>query len=346
MQDDKLGVNTKTTPLSNSGSAMPSMKITDYEWWSEALHGVANSPGVTFDDDYSAATSFPQVISTSMSFNTTLFREVGSAIGREARATYQGSHAGLTFWTPNVNNARDPRWGRLQETPGEDPFVTSTYVKSYVPALQHDKTVDPEGDFLQISACCKHYAAYSLENYGGIDRFHFDSNITDQDFADVYFPPFEACASKDQAAASSIMCSYNAVNGVPSCASKWLMTDKARGEWAFDGYITSDCGATDDVISAHHYFDTTSETVKGTLEAGMDSDCGGFMESHLAESVENGTVSMDLVDTALTNLLKVQFRLGMFDNDDKPNPYASISKDAIDTAGHRQLALEVSPNLS
>lgn len=234
-KDDKLGVNQDSSPLSNSASALPSVSIPKYEWWSEALHGVANSPGVHFDDDIPSATSFPQVISTSMSYNTTLYAAIGHAIGLEARATFKNDHSGLTFWTPNVNNARDPRWGRLQETPGEDPFLTQTYVENYVPALEHDDEVDPEGSFLQISACCKHYAAYSLENYAGIDRFHFDSNVTDQDFTDTYFPPFVACAGKDHAAASSMMCSYNSVNGVPSCASKWLMTEKAREEWGFEG---------------------------------------------------------------------------------------------------------------
>lgn len=150
------------------------------QWWSEALHGVAISPGVLYDKTTSSATSFPQIISTSHSFNRTLYAAIGAAIGTEIRAFANIGHAGLTYWTPNLNIFRDPRWGRGQETPGEDPYLTSEYVASYVPGLQYDDARDPTHSTLKVSACCKHYAAYSLEDYEGVDRHHFDAIVTAQ----------------------------------------------------------------------------------------------------------------------------------------------------------------------
>jgi hypothetical protein len=208
-------------------------------------------------------------------------------------------------------------------------------VEAYVPALERS---DDAPGFLKISACCKHYAAYSLEDYGDVDRHDYDATVSDLDFADTYLPAFEACASKDKAAASSMMCSYNSINGVPSCANNYILKDLARDTWGFEGYITSDCGAVDDVYSPHNYSPTPSDTVKDVLTATMDTDCGGFIQDHMEDAVNDGTVSMELVDGALTNLLKVQFRLGMFE----PNgtPFDEISEKDVDTYYHRQLALD------
>lgn len=155
-----------------------------------------------------SATSFPQIIATSHSYNRSLFHEIGAAIATEVRAFANVGNAGLTYWTPNLNIFRDPRWGRGQETPGEDPYLTGEYVSSYVPGLQVDES-DPK--HLKISACCKHYVAYSLEDYDSVDRHHFNANVTMQDMADTYLPAFEACASPARGAGSCIMCSYNSV---------------------------------------------------------------------------------------------------------------------------------------
>lgn len=211
--------------------------LSQYQWWSEALHGVANSPGVDFEEPTPYATSFPQIISTASTFNRSLWETIGEATSTEARAFSNKLHSGLTFWTPNINIYRDPRWGRGQETPGEDPYLNSEYAAHYVASLQGEKD---EGEFLKVSACCKHYAAYSLEKYSGTDRHHFDSQVTKQDLGDTFLPAFQSCVQRGKA--SSIMCSYNAINGVPACASNEFLTDIARKEWGFDGYITSDCG--------------------------------------------------------------------------------------------------------
>ncbi len=325
--------------LSNAGRRVDSLKLPAYQWWSEALHGVAMSPGVTFDGPINSATSFPQPLHTSQSFNRSLFSELGKSISTEARAMSNIDQAGLTYWTPNLNLFRDPRWGRGQETPGEDPYLTSQYVEYYVPALEGK--AEGASDHLKISACCKHYAAYSFEQVGDLSRHQFDANVSDIDFADTYLPAFESCASKDKAAASSIMCSYNAINGVPSCANSYILSDIARDKWGFEGYITSDCGAVDDVYSpswgGHDYAPDPSTAVLDVLGASMDSDCGNFLKEHLEHAVNDGTVSMDLVDRALTNLFTVQFRLGMFD---KETPYDSLDHSSVDTPEHRELALD------
>lgn len=307
-----------------------------YQWWNEALHGVATSPGVLFDETAPSATSFPQIISTSHSFNRSLFSAIGAAIGTEIRAFANLQRAGLTYWTPNLNIFRDPRWGRGQETPGEDPYLNAQYVAEYVPALQYDRAVDAH--HLKVSACCKHFAAYSLEDYEGIDRHHFNAVVNDQDFADTYTPAFESCISPEQGGASCIMCSYNELNGVPTCASKDLLTTLARDTWKFEGYITSDCGAVDDIYQTHEYSSTPEQAVYDVLHAGMDTECGDWMDYYLKSAVDSGIVSMDMVDVALSNLLKIHMRLGHFDA--AGTGFDKLDMNDVNTASHRQLARE------
>ena len=195
-----------------------------------------------------------------------------------------------------------------QETTGEDPYLTSEYVSNYVPGLQYDKN---EKNVLKVSACCKHYAAYSLENYENVDRHHFDAIVTAQDMTDTFLPGFEACISPDRGGASCVMCSYNSINGVPSCANQELL-GQTRDKWNFDGYITSDCGATEDIYSNHHYAKTPQQSVAQSLLAGMDMDCGRWFSLHLADTIEDGThgVSIADVDEALRHLFTVHMRLG------------------------------------
>mmetsp|Transcript_57174 Transcript_57174/g.122822 ORF Transcript_57174/g.122822 Transcript_57174/m.122822 type:complete len:740 (-) Transcript_57174:188-2407(-) len=319
--------------FANGASGVPELNIPAYQWWSEALHGVGKSPGVTFSGKTPSATSFPQVITTASSFNTTLFRAIGSAISTEARAFNNQGHAGNTFWTPNINIYRDPRWGRGQETPGEDPVLNGEYAANFVPGMQDGE--DP--NHIKSSACLKHFAAYSLENYQGMDRHHFDAQVSQQDLEDTYFPAFKTGIQKGNA--SGLMCSYNAVNGVPSCANTGLLNGLARKEWGFDGYITSDCGAVEDVFSNHKYDPSADHVVTDVLEAGMDSDCGAFLGKHMQDAITTGVVSKDDFNAALTNMFRVRMRLGHFDPVDT-QPYLKYGVDKINTPDHQELALE------
>jgi len=239
--------------------------------------------------------------------------------------------AGLTFWTPNINILRDPRWGRGQETPGEDPYLTSTYAANFVSSFQGN---DPT--YLMASACCKHYYAYDLENWEGMDRYHFNAIVSDQDAADTYLPTFQSCVERGKA--SSIMCSYNSVNGVPSCANGDILTGLAREQWGFEGYITADCDAVECVIDDHHYTNDSDSTCAAVLQAGMDIDCGTYLDQNLEQAVINGAVSMETVDSALTHLFSVQYRLGMFDDASK-QPFLAIPTSAVCSPEHTELAL-------
>ena len=212
----------KITQMITSAAAIPRLGLPKFQWWSEALHGVANSPGVSFGGDLPAATSFPMPINLAASFNMSLVHRVAGVISTEARAFNNEGRAGLVFFTPNINIFRDPRWGRGQETPGEDPFLTSQYVYALIHGLQRGD----DDRYLKIAADCKHYAAYDLENWNGTDRFHFDAQVSDQDLVETYLPAFEMCIF--DAKVASIMCSYNAVNGIPSCANQFLLETIAR----------------------------------------------------------------------------------------------------------------------
>ncbi|EGD77165.1 beta-glucosidase [Salpingoeca rosetta] len=319
--------------LVNSATGVEHLNLPAYQWWSEALHGVGHSPGVHFGGDVPAATSFPQVIHTGATFNKTLYRKIGTVISTEARAMNNVQRAGNTFWAPNINIIRDPRWGRGQETPGEDPFATGEYAANFVSGFQDGEDMN----YIKASSCCKHFFDYNLENWHGVDRHHYNAIATDQDIADTYLPSFEACVRYGRA--SGLMCSYNAVNGVPSCANGDIMTVMARESWGFDGYITSDCGAVADVLNSHKFTRNTSETIRAVLEAGMDTDCGSFVQQYLAKAMQEGVVPRELVNTALHRLFMVQFRLGLFDPVSK-QPYTNYSVARVNTPANQQLALE------
>ena len=212
----------KISQLVNSAADIPRLGLPKFEWWSEALHGVAYSPGVSFGGDLPSATSFPMPINLGATFNMSLVHHMADVISTEARAFNNEGRAGLVFFTPNINIFRDPRWGRGQETPGEDPFLTLQYVYALINGVQRG---DDER-YLKIAADCKHYAAYDLENWNGVNRFTFDAIVSDQDLLETYLPPFETCIR--DAKVASIMCSYNSVNGIPSCANKFLLQTLAR----------------------------------------------------------------------------------------------------------------------
>jgi beta-glucosidase-like glycosyl hydrolase len=239
----------------------------------------------------------------------------------------------LTFWTPNINIFRDPRWGRGQETPGEDPYLTSEYVAVYMHALQYGD--DP--NYLKMSGCCKHFVAYSFDNYNGTDRHHFNAVVTEQDLADTYYPAFQSCVQRGEA--SSVMCSYNEVNGIPSCANFDLLTVKLRQQWGFDGYITSDCGAVDDIQENHNYTNTTDDTVRVALSAGMDLCCGPYLAEHGFQAYTDKAISEADIDAALTHQFTVQMRLGLWDPPAN-QIYKTIPVTAINTLAHQLLALD------
>ncbi|KAF7840741.1 putative beta-D-xylosidase 5 [Senna tora] len=202
----RLTLQEKAQQLVNSASAIPRLGIPAYEWWSEALHGVSDlGPGTRFDKRVPGATSFPAVILSGATFNQSLWFEMGRVVSTEARAMYNVGLAGLTFWSPNVNVFRDPRWGRGQETPGEDPLVVSVYGVKYVRGLQEVES-EEDDDRLKVSSCCKHYTAYDLDNWKGVDRFHFDAKVTKQDLEDTYQPPFKKCVEEGHVSSLNLNC--------------------------------------------------------------------------------------------------------------------------------------------
>jgi len=212
----------KISQMITTADTIPCLGLPKYEWWSEALRGLAYSPGVTFGGDLPAASSFPMPINLGATFNMRLVHRIGSIISSEARAFNNENQAGLNFFTPTINIYRDPRWGRGQETTGEDPFLTSQYVYALIQGLQGG---DDER-YLKIAANCKSFDAYDLDDWNGTDRHHFNAIITDQDLVETYLLPFKTCIKDAQVA--SIMCSYNSINGIPACAHKFLIETIAR----------------------------------------------------------------------------------------------------------------------
>ncbi|XP_017969436.1 PREDICTED: probable beta-D-xylosidase 6 [Theobroma cacao] len=355
-----LTLREKIQQLSNNASGIPRLGIPPYEWWSESLHGVAsNGPGVSFNGIVKAATSFPQVLVMAASFNRTLWFKIGLAVGVEAKAMYNVGQAGLTFWAPNINIFRDPRWGRGQETPGEDPMVVSAYAIEFVKGFQggswggsgtfrdrfrgkralrgdnHDD--DERGDGLMNSACCKHFIAYDLEKWENFSRYSFNAVVTKQDMEDTYEPPFRSCIQ--QGKASCLMCSYNAINGVPACARGDLL-QKARNEWGFKGYITSDCDAVATVQEDQNYTRIPEDAVADVLKAGMDINCGSYLVRHTQTTIEQGKLQEMDIDRALLNLFSVQLRLGLFDGDPRKGQFGKLGQQEICTSQHKMLALE------
>ncbi|KAA8536486.1 hypothetical protein F0562_028964 [Nyssa sinensis] len=283
----RLTLQEKIGFLVNAAGSVSRLGIPKYEWWSEALHGVSYvGPGTHFSSVVPGATSFPQVILTAASFNVSLFETIGKVVSTEARAMYNVGLAGLTFWSPNVNIFRDPRWGRGQETPGEDPLLSSKYAAAYVRGLQQRD--DGDKDRLKVAACCKHYTAYDLDNWKGVDRYHFNAVVTKQDMDDTFQPPFKSCVLDGNVA--SVMCSYNQVNGIPTCADPNLLKGVIRGDWKLNGYIVSDCDSLDVFFKSQHYTKTPEEAAAKAILAGLDLNCGSFLGQHTQAAVNGGLV--------------------------------------------------------
>ncbi|KAK7392248.1 hypothetical protein VNO78_20680 [Psophocarpus tetragonolobus] len=330
----RLTVEEKVRLLVNNAAGVPRLGIKAYEWWSEALHGVSNvGPGTNFRAQFPAATSFPQVITSAASFNASLWEAIGRVVSDEARAMYNGGTAGLTYWSPNVNIFRDPRWGRGQETPGEDPILAGRYAASYVRGLQ-----GTDGNRLKVAASCKHFTAYDLDNWNGVDRFHFNAKVSKQDIEDTFNVPFRMCVKEGKVA--SVMCSYNQVNGIPTCADPKLLKRTVRGQWGLNGYIVSDCDSVGVFYTSQHYTSTPEEAAADAIKAGLDLDCGPFLAQHTQDAVKKGLLSEADVNVALANTLTVQMRLGMYDGEPSGHPYGNLGPTDVCTPSHQELALE------
>ncbi|KAK9112104.1 hypothetical protein Scep_019623 [Stephania cephalantha] len=338
----RLTLQEKVQQFVNKAAGVPRLGLPEYEWWNEALHGVSNNcPGVHFNATVPGGTSFPAVILSAASFNDTLWYEIARVASTEGRAMYNVGLSGLTFWSPNINVYRDPRWGRGQETPGEDPFVSSMYGVSYVRGLQDID--DRQGNAtinsrIKVSSCCKHYTAYDLENWLGVDRFHFDAKVTLQDLEDTFQPPFKSCVSEGHV--SSVMCSYNRVNGIPSCADQNLLKGIVREQWNLDGYIVSDCDSVEVYFDRINFTKTPEDAVALALNAGLDLNCGTFLAKHTENAVKQGKVLESQVDRALINNYVVLMRLGYFDGDPTQLPFGKLGPSDICTKDHQELAVE------
>jgi beta-glucosidase len=320
----------KVAQLQNDAPAIPRLGLPAFNYWNEALHGVANN-GV--------ATVFPEPIGGAASWNPSLFRQEGEVIGIEGRAKfndYANQHGGdskwwygLTYWTPNINIFRDPRWGRGQETYGEDPFLTGEIGVEFVKGIQGD---NPK--YMLAMACAKHYAVHSGPES---ERHRFDASPPESDFYDTYLPQFERVVRDGHVA--GVMGSYNSVYGLPACASPLLLHDLLRTKWGFNGYVVSDCGAIGDIWRQHRFVGTAEEAAAAALKAGCDLCCGGDYNA-LVRAVQKGLVTEADVDKALTHTLWTRFRLGLFDS---PNqvPFSKYTLRDNDTAEHDAVALRL-----
>ncbi|WP_152286488.1 glycoside hydrolase family 3 C-terminal domain-containing protein [Flavicella marina] len=318
----------KLSQLLNTAPAIERLEVSSYDWWNEASHGVARN---------GKATIFPQGIAIGASFDPSLANRVGTAISTEARAKYiisqkMGNHsryAGLTFWSPNINIFRDPRWGRGQETYGEDPYLMAKMGISFVKGLQGE---DPT--YLKTAACAKHFAVHSGPEEL---RHHFNANPSQQDLYETYLPVFQALV--EEVKVEGVMSAYNAVYGDAASGSKFLLQKTLREAWNFDGYVVSDCGAINDIYKGHKTASTREEAAAIALMAGVNLNCGGTY-NYLKKALEEGLIKEKLVDQRLIQLFKTRFRLGMFDKNATNNPYTAIGPEHIHSEKHIQLARE------
>ena len=322
----KLTLDQKIHQMMHTSPAIPDLNIPAYNWWNEGLHGVARS-GV--------ATIFPQAIALGATFDQDLLFRVSTAISDEARAMYNAAvakgyhqqYGGLTFWTPNINIFRDPRWGRGQETYGEDPYLTSLLGVSFVKGLQGNDPV-----YLKVAACAKHFAVHS-----GPERLRHEFNAvaSPKDLRETYLPAFKALVD---AKVEAVMCAYNRTNSELCCASNFLLTQVLRKEWGFTGHILSDCWAITDFYQGHKVVANQAEAAALAVKSGVSLNCGNEYPA-LADAVKQGLIQEKQIDDALAILLKTRFKLGLFDPAGS-NRYNAISPEVINSPANRQLAKE------
>ncbi len=324
----RLTLSEKVTQMSHPAQAIPRLGIPAYNYWNEALHGVARN---------GRATVFPQAIGMAATWDADLVQRSAVAISDEARAKYHEAlrrkghtdwYQGLTFWSPNVNIFRDPRWGRGQETWGEDPILTGELGAAFVRGMQGD---DPR--YLKTAACAKHYAVHSGPEK---ERHNFNAVVSRRDLYDTYLPAFRKLVT--EAKVEAVMGAYNRTNGEACCASQLLLGDILRDEWGFEGHVVSDCGALTDIHANHHLAQDAVESAALALKRGCDLGCDCVYE-HIPEAIERGLITEADVDCALARTLTTRFKLGMFDPLELV-PYAGIPMEVVGSAAHRELAYE------
>jgi len=327
----------KAEQLVNQARAIPRLQVPAYDWWSEALHGVANA---------GTATVFPEPIGLAATFDDPLIHEMAIVIGTEGRAKHnqavRAGHSnvmeGLDFWSPNINIFRDPRWGRGQETYGEDPFLTGRMGVAFVTGLQGD---DPK--YFRVISTPKHFAVHSGPEPS---RHTIDVQVSKHDMEDTYLPAFRAAVTEGKA--ESVMCAYNRVNGQPACANTFLLQDELRGAWKFNGYVVSDCDAIVDIYQGHKFVKSQAEAAAAAIKTGMDNECADFFtitkDDHdykpFVDAVKQGLLTEADLDISLRRLFTARMRLGLFDPPEKV-PYAQTPDSEIDSAPHRELALKI-----
>lgn len=325
----RMTIQEKISQMRNAASAIPRLGIPAYDFWSEALHGVARN---------GRATVFPQAIGMAASWDPELVQRVASAIADEGRAKYHDIlrrtgrnliFQGITFWSPNVNIFRDPRWGRGQETWGEDPYLTGEMGSAFVRGLQGD-----EPKYMKTAACAKHYAVHSGPER---DRHVFDAVVTRRDLYATYLPAFKKLVK--EAKVEAVMGAYNRTLGEPCNASQLLLEDILREEWGFEGHVVSDCGALTDIHQHHKYTKDGPESAALSLKRGCDIGCDCVFYDHLQEALDRGLIEEVDIDRALERTLVTRFKLGMFDPDEMV-PYASIPMRVVGCEEHTTLAYE------
>jgi beta-glucosidase len=323
----------KISQLNNDARAIPRLKVPGYNYWNEALHGVARD-GI--------ATVYPQAIGIAATFDAPLVKQMGAQIAQEARAKYQlaassgtvGRYQGLSFFSPNINIFRDPRWGRGQETYGEDPFLTGRMGVAFITGMQ-----GPDLKHLIVSTTAKHFAVHS-----GPEplRHGFDAKASAHDLADTYLPAFRAAVVEGHVA--SVMCVYNAINGIPGCADPFLLQHTLRDTWGFKGFVVSDCNAVNDIHGGHHYVDSEAAAAGAALKAGMDNECTVKFGNHdedytkYGDALSQALITQAQIDEALRRALTVRFELGMFDPSDAARV---VPASVVDSAAHRHTALQI-----
>ncbi len=326
---EEMTLEEKVSQTIHSAAAIPRLGIKAYNWWNEGLHGVARA-GV--------ATVFPQAIGLAATFDEDLLFEVADVISTEARAKFHMQqkfndtdiYKGLTFWAPNVNIFRDPRWGRGHETFGEDPYLTSRMGVRFIRGMQGD-----DENYLKVAACAKHFAVHSGPE---AERHSFDAAVTKQDMFETYLPAFEACVKEGNV--ETVMGAYNRTNGEPCCGSRTLLKDILRTAWGFEGHVTSDCWAVRDFHEHHGVTGSALESVALAMENGCDLNCGSLF-LYLTEAVNQGLVSEERLNEAVENLMVTRLKLGMFEEPDAV-PFNRITYEDNDTGEHRELNFKAS----
>ena len=323
----RLTLHEKVQLMKHQSSAVPRLGIPAYNWWNEALHGVARTE--------EKVTVFPQAIAMAATFDTGALQTMGDMVASEGRALYNEAmktgkgvpqYYGITYWTPNINIFRDPRWGRGQETYGEDPYLTAKMGAAIVRGLEGD---DPY--YLKAVACAKHFAVHSGPEYS---RHSFDARPSVYDLWDTYLPAFKELVTK--AGVHGVMCAYNRLDGQPCCGNDPLLVDILRNQWKFNGYVTSDCGAVDDFARNHKTHQDDMVAASDAMLTGTDLECGGLYQL-LEQGVNKGLHSEREINVSVSRLLTILFKLGMFDPVER-DPYSGIGREVIECAAHKQHA--------